>query len=58
MTSPYRNPWKGSPWQERRRAPKSAPDNKAAARKRMALAMAVSSSGIIAMLLMAFATIR
>ncbi len=58
MTSPYRNPWKGSPWQGSPWARKSAPDDKAARRKRMALAVAVASSSAIAMFVIMCAIIR
>lgn len=49
MTLPYRNPWKGSPWS------RPAADPKAAARRRMMLAVAVASSGAIAGVIIAMA---
>ncbi len=49
MRSPYRNPWKGSPWA------RSVPDAKAARYRRVMLSLAVASSGAIAAVIIAMA---
>ncbi len=58
MTSPYRNLWKASPWQGSRCTRKPVPDVKATRHRGMTAAVAVASSGPIAMFVIMCAVIR